>query len=101
MDLQFIAFDLETAKVQSPHSRNWIEQRPLGICCAATYCEGAKAPLVWYGGKRQNRPAPQMTPSEASVLVQYLRQRVLRGYTIVTWNGVGFDFDILAEESGL
>jgi hypothetical protein len=22
-------------------------------------------------------------------------------YTIVTWNGTGFDFDILAEESGM
>jgi hypothetical protein len=23
------------------------------------------------------------------------------GYTIVTWNGLGFDFDVLAEESGM
>jgi hypothetical protein len=26
---------------------------------------------------------------------------VERGYTVATWNGVGFDFDILAEESGM
>lgn len=27
--------------------------------------------------------------------------QVRDGHTIVTWNGVGFDFDILAEESGM
>jgi hypothetical protein len=26
---------------------------------------------------------------------------VEKGYTILTWNGLGFDFDILAEESGM
>ena len=31
--------------------------------------------------------------------MQYLATQVENGYTIVTWNGLGFDFDILAEES--
>jgi hypothetical protein len=33
-------------------------------------------------------------------LVQYLSKMVADGFTILTWNGLGFDFDILAEESG-
>ena len=31
--------------------------------------------------------------------MDYLRKHVRLGYTIVIWNGIGFDFDILAEES--
>jgi hypothetical protein len=42
-----------------------------------------------------------MTRAEARRLVNYLARQVQRGYTIVTWNGVGFDFDILAEETGM
>ena len=34
-------------------------------------------------------------------MVNYLARQVQRGYTIVSWNGVGFAFDILAEESGM
>ncbi len=33
--------------------------------------------------------------------MQYLATQVENGYTIATWNGLGFDFDILAEESGM
>jgi hypothetical protein len=42
-----------------------------------------------------------MTAVEVRTLVKYLLQCVADGYTIVTWNGVGFDFDVLAEESGM
>jgi hypothetical protein len=101
MDYKFLAFDLETAKVQSPHPRDWKQQRPLGISCAATYCDEVTAPVLWFGRKRRKCVAPQMTAAEARELVNYLRQHVAMGYTIVTWNGIGFDFDILAEESGL
>ena len=40
-----------------------------------------------------------MSQQEAGKLVDYLTEQVESGYTIVTWNGVGFDFDVLAEES--
>jgi hypothetical protein len=33
-----------------------------------------------------------MTAVEAKELVVYLSQQVTVGYTIVTWNGIGFDF---------
>ena len=42
-----------------------------------------------------------MSQQQAAELVQYLTTQVENGYTIATWNGLGFDFDILAEESGL
>jgi hypothetical protein len=40
-----------------------------------------------------------MSEQEAVELVEYLMIQVQHGYMVVTWNGVGFDFDILAEES--
>ena len=101
MNRKYVAFDLETAKVQPPGDQNWREDRPLGISCAATLCCDADEPLLWYGLTRTNRPARQMGHDEARKLVKYLSRMVRNGYTIVTWNGVGFDFDILAEESGL
>ena len=42
-----------------------------------------------------------MTVAEARALVKYLSKQVTAGYTILTWNGIRFDFDILAEESGM
>ena len=42
-----------------------------------------------------------MTREEATELVRDLSALTSRGYTLVTWNGLGFDFDVLAEESGL
>ena len=32
-------------------------------------------------------------------MVDQLVERVSQGYTLLTWNGLGFDFDVLAEES--
>ncbi len=40
-----------------------------------------------------------MTLEEVAGLLQYLCKMAGEGYTILTWNGLGFDFDILAEES--
>jgi hypothetical protein len=42
-----------------------------------------------------------MTREEAGKMVEYLGEQTGRGDTIVTWNGVGFDLDVLAEESGM
>ena len=40
-----------------------------------------------------------MDREELALMVRQLA--ALQGFTIVTWNGLGFDFDVLAEESGL
>lgn len=42
-----------------------------------------------------------MSRSDAVALVQYLVERIEAGYSIVTWNGLNFDFIVLADESGL
>ena len=43
---------------------------------------------------------PRMSREDATKLVAYLQNSVKAGWEIVTWNGLGFDFDVLAEESG-
>ena len=44
-------------------------------------------------------PSPQITVEDAAELLRYLCQMANEGFTILTWNGLGFDFDVLAEES--
>jgi hypothetical protein len=92
-----LAFDLETAKLPDG---DWRSCRPLGVSCAATLPVDSDEPILWHGGDR-TRPADRMSREEAAGLVRYLSEQVAQGYTLVTWNGVGFDLDVLAEESGM
>lgn len=99
MARKYVAFDLETAKDVPGEDFNWKPHRPLGITCAAAYSADAKEPIVWHGKKANGKPTAKMSKAEARKVVQELLQFVANGYTLLTWNGLGFDFDILAEES--
>jgi hypothetical protein len=94
---KYLAFDIETAKIPDG---DWRSCRPLGISCAATFFGDGREPTLWHGGDRA-RPADKMSREEATALVRYLSEQVAQGCTLVTWNGVGFDLDVLAEESGM
>lgn len=101
MKRKYLAFDIETAKVQPTDERDWKTHRPLGISCAATFVAESGEPVLWHGVTKGGRLASRMSQQDAVKLVEYLMTQVSHGYTVVTWNGVGFDFDILAEESGM
>jgi hypothetical protein len=96
MKRKFLAFDIETAKLMPEGAPNWRSCRPLGISCAATLLSDTDDLSLWHGAA-----SDRMSQQEAADLVKYLKVKVGLGYTIATWNGVGFDFDILAEESGM
>ncbi len=98
---KYLAFDIETAKEVPGADFDWRPHRPLGIACAATLCSDAKEPIVWYGKSPSGKPGPQMSNDDCKELVTYLVRMAADGYTIVTWNGLGFDFDVLSEESTL
>ncbi len=100
MGRKYVAFDIETAKDVPGEDFNWKPHRPLGICCAATLCSDAQEPVLWHGKKADGTPAGRMSQAEARGLVDGLGAMVSKGYILLTWNGLGFDFDILAEESG-
>ncbi|MFW6125461.1 MAG: ribonuclease H-like domain-containing protein [Pirellulales bacterium] len=100
MKRKYVAFDIETAS-EWPDGADWRPYRPLGISCAATLPSDADAPTLWHGVDNHDRPAERMSRDDAARLVDYLRARVDQGYAILTWNGLAFDFAVLAEESGM
>lgn len=102
MTHRFLAFDIETAKL-TPDGENIQDHRPLGISCWAAAWIGTNGEpnsIVGHGGDK-GEPAPRMIREECAELVDGLRAAVEDGFTLLTWNGCGFDFDILAEESGM
>jgi len=99
MNRKYLAFDIETAK-EWPEGADWRRHRPLGIACAATLTDGPDPPRFWHGAQPDGRPADRMSRDDVAQLVDYLLSMVSQGHTILTWNGLAFDFDVLAEESG-
>ena len=97
---RYLAFDIETAAVIPDADCDWRTCRPLGISCAATLPSDELNPRVWHGLTSDGSPAARMSREEAKGLVEHLASAVASGYEIITWNGLTFDFDILAEESG-
>jgi hypothetical protein len=99
MKRKYLAFDIETAKEVPGDDFNWKPHRPLGICCAAILPSDAGQPIVWHGKIPDGKPASRLSQSEARHIVDDLVRLVDDGYTLLTWNGLGFDFDVLAEEA--
>lgn len=102
MDRKYLAFDIEITKIVE--GNDWLAQRPLGISVAATLRErqGQEDSRTWWGqGRPSGEPLSQMPQQQVCVMVQYLRACVEQGYTLLTWNGLHFDLDILGEESGM
>ncbi len=100
MAIRYLAFDIETAREFPGDAANWRAYRPLGSCCAATLASDVGQPRLWHGTTPDGRPDRQLSRQDARRLVEYLAKMAAEGYTILTWNGLGFDFDVLAEESG-
>jgi hypothetical protein len=98
---RYVSFDLEIAKQLPNEERDLLKHRPLGISCAATMASGTREAQTWYSRDTNGHPSSQMTRDDAIALVRYLQERVGAGDSIATWNGLKFDFVVLADESGL
>lgn len=81
-------------------NNDWKRFRPLGITCAAAYSSDGDL-WNWCAQTASGKFTPQMSTYQCRRLVDILGDCVRNGYKILTWNGLGFDFDVLAEESGL
>ena len=98
---KYLAFDIETVK-EFPDGADWRDHRPLGIGCAAACSVDMPEPLRWHDGvPGGDGIADRMSRDSLAALVRSLVSLSGQGYTLLTWNGTGFDFDVLAEESGL
>lgn len=97
---RYLSFDLETAKlIPEGVDFDLQRERPLGITCAATMTSDSREVRTFHGADLEGRPTPKMSPDDLAKLIDHLAEKVADGYQILTWNGLGFDFDVLAEES--
>lgn len=95
---KFAALDLRAGAIRRERDRL---RGPLAVICAAVLTKGAKRPSLWYGVRPgQQGPAAYMSRNDARRLVYHLEDLVVGGHTLVTWNGAGFDWNMLATESG-
>jgi hypothetical protein len=101
MPRKFAAMDIETANDVPGPDFDWKPHRPLGIACAAVLRCGAEQADLFHGRGPDGTPAARMSKAEVGQLVQELVRLVADGCTLLTWNGLGFDLDILQEESGM
>jgi hypothetical protein len=95
---KYLAFDIEIAKEIPEGETDWKVHRPLGITCAAASSDVAL--WNWYAQDKTGAYGECMPREQCCHLVRML-QALIGEYTILTWNGLGFDFDVLAEESGM
>jgi len=94
---KLLAFDTEISKPIVDMKR-WRCERPVGISCGATFTSDNDI-RSWHGGEQPDgRLQGQMPTTKCRELARYLLEMHASGYTILTWNGLEFDFDILAEE---
>jgi hypothetical protein len=91
--MKLAAFDLEIAK-ELDELDDWQNHAPLGITCAAIALIDTDEVTYWGAD-------PQLSQEQSITIVHALQDLVENGYLLLTWNGAAFDFQILAQESGL
>ena len=100
--MAFVAFDVEIAK-PVPDGPDILAHHP-GIACAAIAREGdARASILFDPSESPElfEPATKALTRDGSLrILAALEEAVGRGDTLVTWNGAGFDFRLLADETG-
>lgn len=105
-----VAFDIEIATTV-PERGDWHALRPLGITCAATAVQLSldnSSVLPWIPGDPGDLTEilddvpydARMSPFNCRVLADYLLMCQSDGLLVVSWNGLGFDFQVLLEECG-
>ncbi len=100
MTRKYVSFDIETAKILPQQTRDIHAFRPLGITCAAAVAQDRESPFLFSSKTASGAYAPRMTSEDMSRMIDFLLEQMAAGYTVLTHNGLGFDFDILAEETG-
>jgi hypothetical protein len=94
--MNYLAFDLEIYKPLPTGETDWKAHMPLGVSCAATLASNEDKPLLWYADDYG-----AMSKEELTGLLAYMDAKANAGYKILTWNGLSFDFAVMANETGL
>lgn len=91
--MKYAAFDLEIIRIFPEGATDWWAYAPLGISCAAVALSDSDDAIVWSGH-------PELGIEGSRAILAGLRRLVQDGYTLVGFNSLGFDFRVLASESG-
>ena len=96
---KYLSFDLEITKQITGDFNQWKQHRPLGISCAGLLLEGQE-PQLYFSKDQAGEIQSSMARADLQIMLNTMSEAVQNGWTLVSWNGLGFDFDVLAEESG-
>lgn len=98
------AWDIEIYREIPAGARSWTDLLPLGITCASvcyTHPEDTGVGPIhrtWWGGQASGRMGDRMSSDEVAGMLDELGAMVEEGYTIFTWNGLSFDWQVLDGE---
>ena len=96
---KFAAFDLETRRLVD-NKKMGLEKGKLGVTCIGLMLSGQQSPEMWFGEETDGQIADQMSRDHLNHFVDRLMTLSDDGFTIMSWNGLNFDFRVLAAESG-
>jgi hypothetical protein len=96
--LGYVIFDLETEAIAGPLNLD----RYVPAVTVGASLSGGGEPRLWYEQDKAGGATGDVLSEKSAVeLVRYLVDAAQAGQTVVTWNGAGFDFRVLAQASGL
>lgn len=103
MTRKVLAFDLEISRPLPPGDRNLSPF--VGVSCVSARLSDQDKPIIWHAGQSlstfEEWPYPaEMNPDELAEVAKFLLLHAGLGYEIVTWNGLAFDYDVLARGIG-
>ncbi len=96
--MKYVLFDLETELIEGALD---LDRYVPEITIAATLTGDGELALWFERGDDQSATGALLSQESAQALVRYLEACTRDGYTIVTWNGAGFDFRVLTHASGM
>lgn len=92
-----VAFDIEIATLIPEGETDWKKHRPLGITCAALTTP--RGTWTYAARNEAGEFTDRMSVDQCRELLYDIQTLEAAGHTILTWNGLGFDWDILGEEA--
>lgn len=88
--MKLASFDIEISdQLSSPGEPNY----PPHISCAAIALSDAPDNVIFYTASQD---AEYMTPVQVASMIRDMADYVVNGYTFLTWNGIAFDFPVVA-----
>ena len=91
---KYLALDIEISTPIPDGATDWKQYRPFGVSCVVTKGSDHKYPLMWF----EPGFGPRMVGMTLMRLALYLDTMLRQGYTLLTFNGAGFDLNVLQEE---